>query len=109
MSLQLNVGVLLVRPNGQVALPHSMCTGGEGASGPAAQLAEFVARLKQEPLLLKAYTAQAIVSMQARADLTSRAGATRRACKAARAVSCSCRTGSRRRTSRRTLSGRASR
>ena len=25
VSMQLNVGVLLVRPNGQVALPHSMC------------------------------------------------------------------------------------
>ena len=27
VSMQLNVGVLLVRPNGQVALPHSMCAG----------------------------------------------------------------------------------
>jgi hypothetical protein len=64
VSLQLNVGVLLVRPSGQVALPHSMCAvDGDGPNGPAAQLSEFVARLKQEPLLLKAYTAQAIVSM----------------------------------------------
>jgi len=61
------VGVLLVRPNGQVALPHAMCAvEGEGAS--AAALADFVSRLKQEPLLLKAYTAQAIVSMQDRLE-----------------------------------------
>merc|ERR1719460_3457519 len=61
VSMQLNVGVLLVRPNGQVALPHSMCNVEEGA---AALLNEFVTRLKQEPLLLKAYTAQAIISIQ---------------------------------------------
>lgn len=65
VSMQLNVGVLLVRPNGQVALPHSMCAvEGEGMAAKA--LADFVSRLKQEPLLLKAYTAQAIVSMQDR-------------------------------------------
>jgi hypothetical protein len=34
------------------------------ASDPKLALAEFVERLTQEPLLLKAYTAQAIVSMQ---------------------------------------------
>jgi hypothetical protein len=62
VSMQLNVGVLLVRPNGQVALPHAMCA----VEGAAAALTDFVARLKQEPLLLKAYTAQAIVSMQDR-------------------------------------------
>jgi len=62
VSMQLNVGVLLVRPNGQVALPHAMCAvDGDGAA--AAALVDFVTRLKQEPLLLKAYTAQAIVSM----------------------------------------------
>ena len=67
VSMQLNVGVLLVRPNGQVALPHSMCyvEQADGA-GAAAALEEFVQRLKQEPLLLKAYTAQAIVSMEDR-------------------------------------------
>ena len=65
ISMQLNVGVLLVRPNGQVALPHAMCAL-EGAGDPLAALRDFVARLKQEPLLLKAYTAQAIVSMQDR-------------------------------------------
>ena len=65
VSMQLNVGVLLVRPNGQVALPHSMCAlDGDGAAATA--LNEFVQRLKQEPLLLKAYTAQAIVTMQDR-------------------------------------------
>ena len=63
VSMQLNVGVLLVRPNGQVALPHAMV---QHASKPAEALQEFVDRLKQEPLLLKAYTAQAIVSMQDR-------------------------------------------
>lgn len=63
--MQLNVGVLLVRPNGQVALPHAMCAvEGEGMAYDA--LKDFVTRLKQEPLLLKAYTAQAIVSMQDR-------------------------------------------
>jgi len=67
VSMQLNVGVLLVRPNGQVALPHSMCAiDGEGKA--AAALSEFVERLKQEPLLLKAYTAQAIISMQDRLE-----------------------------------------
>jgi len=67
VSMQLNVGVLLVRPNGQVALPHSMCAvDGEGAAKLA--LDDFVSRLKQEPLLLKAYTAQAIVSMTERLD-----------------------------------------
>ena len=60
VSMQLNVGVLLVRPSGQVALPHAMCAMG---SDYAEQLAQFVARLRTEPLLLKAYTAQAIVSM----------------------------------------------
>ena len=66
VSMQLNVGVLLVRPNGQVALPHAMCA--MASAGPSASTAldDFVARLKQEPLLLKAYTAQAIVSMQDR-------------------------------------------
>ena len=62
VSMQLNVGVLLVRPNGQVALPHSMCAV-EGEGEASAALADFVGRLKREPLLLKAYTAQAIVSM----------------------------------------------
>ena len=65
VSMQLNVGVLLVRPNGQVALPHSMCAV-EGDGEASAALDDFVSRLKQEPLLLKAYTAQAIVSMQDR-------------------------------------------
>lgn len=65
VSMQLNVGVLLVRPNGQVALPHSMCAV-EGEDAAASALVDFVTRLKQEPLLLKAYTAQAIVSMQDR-------------------------------------------
>jgi len=64
VSTQLNVGVLLVRPSGQVALPHAMCAvDGEGGAGAAAALSEFVRRLKTEPLLLKAYTAQAIISM----------------------------------------------
>ena len=63
--MQLNVGVLLVRPNGQVALPHWMV---KDTSEPAVALQEFVDRLKQEPLLLKAYTAQAIVSMQDRLE-----------------------------------------
>ena len=63
VSMQLNVGVLLVRPNGRVALPHSMV---QHEAKPSAALDEFVQRLKQEPLLLKAYTAQAIVSMQDR-------------------------------------------
>ena len=67
VSMQLNVGVLLVRPNGQVALPHSMCAlEGEGAAKQA--LNDYVERLKKEPLLLKAYTAQAIVSMQDRLE-----------------------------------------
>ena len=63
VSMQLNVGVLLVRPNGQVALPHAMCAV-EGDGAAAAALNDFVTRLKQEPLLLKSYTAQAIVFMQ---------------------------------------------
>ena len=62
VSMQLNVGVLLIRPNGQVALPHSMCA----VDDAAAALDDFVTRLKQEPLLLKAYTALAIVSMEDR-------------------------------------------
>jgi len=67
VSMQLNVGVLLVKANGQVALPHAMCAdGGEG--GPTQALGEFVGRLKAEPLLIKAYTAQALVSMQDRLD-----------------------------------------
>ena len=46
-------------------MPHSMCGEGEGC---AAQLQEFVERLRAEPLLIKAYTAQAIVSMQDRLE-----------------------------------------
>mmetsp|Transcript_21750 Transcript_21750/g.64472 ORF Transcript_21750/g.64472 Transcript_21750/m.64472 type:complete len:797 (+) Transcript_21750:79-2469(+) len=65
VSMQLNVGVLLVKANGQVALPHSMVA---EAEEPAQALADFVGRLKVEPLLLKAYTAQAIVSMQDRLE-----------------------------------------
>ena len=65
VSMQLNVGVLLVKANGQIAMPHSMCGEGEGC---AVQLMEFVERLRTEPLLIKAYTAQAIVSMQDRLE-----------------------------------------
>ena len=65
VSMQLNVGVLLVKADGTVAMPHSMCGEGEGC---AAQLQEFVERLRTEPLLIKAYTAQAIVSMQDRLE-----------------------------------------
>ena len=63
--MQLNVGVLLVKANGQVALPHSLCApGGMGDAAADAvscldKLKDFVGRLKEEPLLLKAYTAQA--------------------------------------------------
>jgi|EP00900_Chrysochromulina_parva_P021257 hypothetical protein len=67
VSMQLNVGVLLVRPNGQVALPHAICAvEGEGEKGASAALSEFITRLKTEPLLLKAYTAQAISTMEDR-------------------------------------------
>ena len=66
VSMQLNVGVLLVRPNGQVALPHSMCATPPAGETSLAALKEFISRLKKEPLLLKAYTAQAIVSIQER-------------------------------------------
>ena len=65
ISMQLNVGVLLVKANGQVALPHSLCApGGMGDAAADAvscldKLKDFVGRLKEEPLLLKAYTAQA--------------------------------------------------
>ena len=65
VSMQLNVGVLLVKADGTVAMPHSMCGEGEGC---AAQLQEFVERLRTEPLLIKACTAQAIVSMQDRLE-----------------------------------------
>ena len=130
VSMQLNVGVLLVKANGQVALPHSMVA---EAEEPAQALADFVGRLKVEPLLLKVISghlgpSRAISgdlasrssrccsrrtprrrSSRCRRERISRAAGVHRACKAARAVSCSCRTGSRRRTSRRTLSGRASR
>ena len=41
--MQLNVGVLLVKANGQVALPHSMVA---EAEEPAQALADFVGRLK---------------------------------------------------------------
>ena len=46
VSMQLNVGVLLVKANGQVALPHSMVA---EAEEPAQALADFVGRLKVEP------------------------------------------------------------
>ena len=65
VSMQLNVGVLLVKADGTVAMPHSMCGDGESC---AAKLQEFVERLRSEPLLIKAYTAQAIVSMQDRLE-----------------------------------------
>ncbi|KAL3916802.1 MAG: hypothetical protein SGPRY_006664 [Prymnesium sp.] len=65
-SMQLNVGVLLVRPNGQVALPHAMCTEPYEGETCTSMLKDFVSRLKKEPLLLKAYTAQAICSIQDR-------------------------------------------
>ena len=65
--MQLNVGVLLVKADGTVAMPHSMCAEG-GAEGCAAKLQDFVERLRCEPLLIKAYTAQAIVSMQDRLE-----------------------------------------
>jgi len=77
VSMQLNVGVLLVKANGQVALPHEMVAEGDDN---VSKLRDFVDRLKTEPLLLKAYTAQAIVSMQDRledtevAELASKAG-----------------------------------
>merc|ERR1719310_1694846 len=67
VSMQLNVGVLLVKANGQVALPHAMCADDGGAS-PTDKLTDFVQRLRSEPLLIKAYTAQAIVSMQDRLE-----------------------------------------
>ena len=57
--------MLLVKANGQVALPHEMVADGDDN---AAKLRDFVERLKTEPLLLKAYTAQAIVSMQDRLE-----------------------------------------
>jgi len=66
VSMQLNVGVLLVKASGQVALPHEMCA--EGSGSPSENLQDFVGRLQVEPLLLKAYTAQAIVSMQDRLE-----------------------------------------
>ena len=93
-SMQLNVGVLLVKANGQVppqppvraailrirsertrpdvrrwqvALPHSMCAD-DAIDDPVDALKDFVSRLRTEPLLLKAYTAQAIVSMQDRLE-----------------------------------------
>ena len=51
--MQLNVGVLLVRPNGQVALPHSMCAvEGDGEARARRPRRLCLARLKQEPLLL---------------------------------------------------------
>merc|ERR1719460_876689 len=65
VSMQLNVGVLLVKPNGQVALPHAMCAEGDTH---VEALGDFVKRLKTEPLLIKAYTAQAIVAMQDRLE-----------------------------------------
>merc|ERR1719502_2358269 len=42
VSMQLNVGVLLVRPNGYVALPHSMCSLADGADGAVTALDDFV-------------------------------------------------------------------
>ena len=70
VSMQLNVGVLLVKANGQVALPHAMCAadGESGAGAQTAALNDFVGRLKTEPLLVKAYTAQALVAMQDRLE-----------------------------------------
>merc|ERR1719460_3367463 len=52
VSMQLNVGVLLVRPNGQVALPHSMCSEPPEGETCVGMLKDFVTRLKREPLLL---------------------------------------------------------
>jgi len=68
VSMQLNVGVLLVRPNGQVALPHAMCSDPPEGETCVGMLTDFVSRLKREPLLLKAYTAQAICSIQDRLE-----------------------------------------
>jgi len=68
VSMQLNVGVLLVRPSGQVALPHSMCSEPPEGETCVGMLKDFVMRLKREPLLLKAYTAQAICSIQDRLE-----------------------------------------
>lgn len=47
ISMQLNVGVLLVRPNGQVALPHNMCESNPDFPKAADALGDFVSRLKQ--------------------------------------------------------------
>jgi hypothetical protein len=59
VSMQLNVGSLLVRPNGRIAAPHQLCS-------TAAELRELVRRIRTEPLLLKAYTSQAVVDLSER-------------------------------------------
>ncbi|KAG8470195.1 hypothetical protein KFE25_008616 [Diacronema lutheri] len=59
VSMQLNVGSLLVRPNGRIAAPHQLCSS-------VAELRELVSRVRSEPLLLKAYTAQAVVDLNER-------------------------------------------
>lgn len=59
VSMQLNVGSLLVRPNGRIAAPHQLCA-------TAAELRELVRRIRSEPLLLKAYTSQAVVDLNER-------------------------------------------
>lgn len=68
VSMQLNVGSLLVRPSGHVAAPHQLCRS-------AAELRELVRRVRCEPLLLKSYTSQAVVDLNAR--LTRPAAAAR--------------------------------
>ncbi|KAJ1619761.1 hypothetical protein T492DRAFT_1083289 [Pavlovales sp. CCMP2436] len=59
VSMQLNVGSLLVRPSGRIAAPHQLCS-------TAAELRELVRRVRSEPLLLKAYTAQAVTDLNER-------------------------------------------
>lgn len=52
-SPQLDRGVLLVRPSGQIAFPHELCE-------TADQLTSLALRLPGDPLILKAYTERAL-------------------------------------------------
>lgn len=63
VSMQLNVGVLLVGPDGRIAMPHHLCNN-------AKDIKDLAGRLRTEPLLLKAYTAQAVVDIQQRLKIS---------------------------------------
>merc|ERR1719387_2485445 len=58
-SCQLDRGVVLCRPNGNVAFPHELCT-------TSSELLNLSQRLPTDPLVLKAYTERALSGMLAR-------------------------------------------